>query len=313
MAMEKSNFDQLLERYLTGKTSEEETRKIEAWLDVIKTENSAELTLSKEEEEKLFGKIVGRIDSNDSQLPTGKSKTANTWILKMAASVVILLSLSFLLWNLLGNPATNMDKMILNDGTLVWLHEKSQLSYYEKPGDQVRYAELTGEALFEVAKDSSRLFMITCGDINIKVLGTSFGVKTWPDSLELTVLTGLVNLSSTTDSIGVNIQPNQKVVYTSKGKLKKSDATNSDVSLITANTEYDMKFVNSTLDNVVKKIEDKFNVKVTIENENAGKCHITADLTDQSLASTLQLISEALDVTYSKKDNQVTITGSGCK
>ena len=44
--MQKSDFDQLMERYVTGKVSEQERKKIEAWLDVMKTEDNTDLELS---------------------------------------------------------------------------------------------------------------------------------------------------------------------------------------------------------------------------------------------------------------------------
>jgi transmembrane sensor len=309
--MEKTNFDQLLQRYLTGKVSEEEKVKLEAWLDVMKTEDTTNLDLSKEDEEKLFQKITGKIQSKESPfIQPHKAKPTKNWVLQIAASIALLLSVSYLLWRISTN--VEVDKKILNDGTLVWLHDKSQLTYYEKPNDGVRYAALTGEALFEVAKDPNRPFVITCGDINIKVLGTSFSLKTWSDSLELTVLTGRVNLSSMNDKTGVTIEPNQKVVYTRKGIWRKIPMKNSDVSTITAHTEYNMQFTNTTLEEIAKKIETKFNVSVNMTDEQASKCRITADFTDHSLASTLQMISEVLHVTYSKNDTVITIDGKGC-
>ena len=48
--MANTNFDNLLKRYLKGETSEEETIKIEAWLDIMKTENTDHLELSEEDE-----------------------------------------------------------------------------------------------------------------------------------------------------------------------------------------------------------------------------------------------------------------------
>jgi len=50
-----------------------------------------------------------------------------------------------------------------------------------------RYREVTliGEAYFDVAHDSSRPFIIHTGKINIKVLGTSFNVRNYPQDKEL--------------------------------------------------------------------------------------------------------------------------------
>ncbi len=312
--MEKSNFDQLLQRYLTGKVSEKERIKIEAWLDVVKTDDVTDLELSKEDEEKIFQKITGTIQ-DEGQITKQPLRTREIpvfqWAIGIAAA--LLLAVSYFIWNGY-NGSDGVEKMILNDGTIVWLRgEESKLSYYEKPGETGRYAELTGEALFEVTKDANRPFILKCGEITIKVLGTSFSVKTLNNSLELEVLTGRVNLSSENDKAGIDVEPNQKIIYTGKTDLIKTPLNETEVSTLTKDTEYDMQFMNATLDKVLDRIEKKFEIDVKIENNQITKCRITADFTDHSLESTFQMISEVLDFKYKIDGNIVTVTGAGCK
>jgi hypothetical protein len=67
------------------------------------------------------------------------------------------------------------------------------------------------------------------------------------------------------------------------------------------------------MDEVVNRLESKFNVSVKLSDKRIRNCKITMDFTDQSLEKSLQLISEVLDVTYSIQDKTVTLTGKGCK
>ncbi|MGC4251352.1 MAG: FecR domain-containing protein [Sphingobium sp.] len=53
-----------------------------------------------------------------------------------------------------------------------------------------------GEALFDVARDEKRPFVIDLGGAEIEVLGTKFNVRRNTDFIELTVLEGLVAVSS---------------------------------------------------------------------------------------------------------------------
>ena len=53
-------------------------------------------------------------------------------------------------------------------------------------------------------------------------------------------------------------------------------------------------------------------MKINIEKGQAGQCRITADFTDHSLESTLQMITEVLDVEYARNGNAVIISGRGC-
>src|SRR5690606_14909490 len=91
----------------------------------------------------------------------------------------------------------NVEKIILDDGSLVWLRGGTKVLYREKPDERTRYATFEGEeALFEVTKDAERPFIVECGNTRITVLGTSFSIRSTDGVVEVTVLTGRVNLST---------------------------------------------------------------------------------------------------------------------
>lgn len=321
--MKKSNLDRLMHRYITNQVSELERIKIEAWLNVMKAERTTELELSKEDEERVFQKITNNMDNVDDVIalyphPSRlKLFLANQWV-QIAASVLVLLAVSFAIWNILDRTQSDhfiasggKEKIILNDGTLVWLEEGSQFSYYLKE-DGIRHAEFTGEALFEVAKIPNSPFTIACGDITVRVLGTSFNLKTGQQSVEMKVLTGKVNLSTARDTSGVNVAPNEKVVYTAQGELERLALQESELSAITVNTEYNMQFSNTPMGIVIDRIEKKFDVDVSLDNTDLTKCRITADFTDNSLESTLTMLTDLLDVSYRIDGSKVELSGRGC-
>ena len=64
----------------------------------------------------------------------------------------------------------------LPDGTNVVLNSASQLSYLNNFGEKVRRVQLNGEAYFKVAHDEKHAFIVQVGDLEVKVLGTSFQV-----------------------------------------------------------------------------------------------------------------------------------------
>ena len=54
-----------------------------------------------------------------------------------------------------------------------------------------------GEAYFEVAKDSTRPFIVRTGQITTTALGTSFNIKAYQnEELNISLLTGLVEVGS---------------------------------------------------------------------------------------------------------------------
>jgi transmembrane sensor len=324
--MKKTNLDRLFQRYLTGQVTEQERLKIEAWLDVKKTDEGTNLVLDEEDEEKLFQKITSKLNDVKEVIEfrpeenKGRILSSRTW-LRLAAAIVILLAGSYSIWLIVNHkPAlqetiaqTPIRKVILDDGSIVWLRQGSKLTYGQMTDGEPRQASLEGEALFEVAKDPSRPFKISYKDMVVRVVGTSFNLKTGRAGIELKVLTGKVNVSSEKDKTGVDVTPNETISYTSQGVVERSPLEETEVSLITERTEYNMSFRNTSMQNVIAKIEEKFNIQVKVANAQLNKCRITADFTDQSLEKTLVMISEFLDIDYSIDGNTVAITGNGCK
>jgi ferric-dicitrate binding protein FerR (iron transport regulator) len=205
----------------------------------------------------------------------------------------------------------NIEREILADGSIVWLHKSSELTFVES-ADGKRLATLRGEGLFEVAKDPTRPFVISCGDAKVRVVGTSFNLKSDEAGIELKVLTGKVHVSTISDATGVEVIPNETAVFRPEVGLKKRTMDEREVKAVTANTEYDMAFKNTALKTVILRIERKFSVEVILENSEMNHCHITADLTDHSLDGTMEMLRELLDIEYSLEKNTVTIRGKGC-
>lgn len=320
--MENSNLHNLLKRYLTGQVNEQEKAKIEAWLDLRKTEAATDLELSSEDEERLFQKLINKTSSVEDikELTSIRKQNVIKWTLRVAASILVIVMVSYFGWQQgVKNVAltevtstTGTEKIILNDGSLVWLKGSTNLIYYNKDREGVRYSELKGEALFEIAKDPSRPFIIQCGDAKIKVLGTSFSVRYAADTLELKVLTGKVNFSLAANANGIDVSPNEKVLYTGNGQLVKIPMNTTDAIDAVAGTQYPMAFSDQTLDAVIERLQKKFDVIISLTSARIGSCHITVDLTDHSLEKSLDIITEILNIQYQMDGRNITVRGNGC-
>lgn len=309
--MSKSNYDDLMERYVTGQVSNEEKEKIELWLEARKANGQVYDDLTDQDEERIFQKITSRIaiTPNDADFKK-KKRISPSWLVGIAATLAII-SISFTLWSRYERSHA-VNKQVLGDGTLVWLKGQSSLAYFEKQGGNVRSAALSGEALFEVAKDASRPFELVVGDYKIRVLGTSFNVKPLGGGIEVDVLTGRVNISSATDSIGVMVEANQKVLYNGRPDQMQAPLSEEEIRSAISRTEYDMDFNNVSLREVFEKIESKFAVTIKVSNDKIFRCQIRADFTDHSLESTLTLLAGAVPIEYKINGNNVEISGNGC-
>ncbi|HEX9509735.1 MAG TPA: FecR domain-containing protein [Puia sp.] len=113
--------------------------------------------------------------------------------------------------------------LVLPDGSVVWLNAGSRISYGKNYGTAAREVNLTGEAFFDVAPNSSKPFVIHTTRIDIRVLGTSFNVKSYPTerTTETTLIRGSIEVSiKNRPSDKIILKPNQKLVVADDSTLR---------------------------------------------------------------------------------------------
>lgn len=106
-------------------------------------------------------------------------------------------------------------KLVLPDGTQVWLNAGSRLTYDKAFGTATREVALTGEAYFDVAKNAARPFVIHAPGFNIKVLGTAFNVRSFPGEKksETSLIRGSIEVTfSDRPAEKIVLKPNEKLV-----------------------------------------------------------------------------------------------------
>lgn len=105
----------------------------------------------------------------------------------------------------LATPRGGEFRVVLEDGTEVWLNADTRLRYPEAfSGQTERRVEVEGEAYFKVAHDASRPFIVSSGGQEARVRGTEFNVHAYPDETDVytTLVEGSVALSLANDSSG---------------------------------------------------------------------------------------------------------------
>lgn len=112
--------------------------------------------------------------------------------------------------------------LVLNDGTKVWMNSDSELEYPVAFGGGSRRVKLVGEAYFEVAKDSTRPFIVEVTQgFEVQVLGTRFNVKAYhADShYETTLVEGKVQVKSSTGE-AVVLKPSEQASIGQDGEFR---------------------------------------------------------------------------------------------
>lgn len=129
-------------------------------------------------------------------------------------------------YNTLTTPRGGQYKLILADGSKVWLNASSSLYFPTAFSGKERNVELTGEAYFEVAKNKEKPFHVNVNGMQVEVLGTHFNVNAYADenSIKTSLLEGSVKIKR--GSLSGLLKPGQQGILENNDndfKIKRAD------------------------------------------------------------------------------------------
>ncbi|MBN2485994.1 MAG: FecR domain-containing protein [Bacteroidales bacterium] len=210
---DKKNKEHQLCDYFRGIPNEKGKEIFEQWTESLLAD-SRNISIPKS----LGDKIKAGIEKKTSlivdrtPLPHLEKRKQKALFYKIAASLLVLASIGFLARQLTSStpvlcytdklctvfvPNGVKQKISLSDGTLIVLNSGSELSFPKHFNGPVREVRLTGEAFFQVAKDSARPFVVSTGSVCVTVLGTSFNIEAYTNSnSRVTVTDGRVQVSA---------------------------------------------------------------------------------------------------------------------
>jgi ferric-dicitrate binding protein FerR (iron transport regulator) len=207
--------------------------------------------------------------------------------------------------------AHQIKTITLPDNSTVTLNENSKLTF-EPWSDNERTVKLQGEAFFEISPNPQKPFIISTSRTSTRVLGTSFIVKAYEHDTQdiLHVFTGKVLFKSMGSGKEVIAIANDEAIAGNSGNVSMDE--NADINAFAWQT-HQLLFSNTRMSEVIHTLEKTFNVTIKCENENILRCHFTGEFKDAKLEQVLQVICKTLDLGYTRKANQILLTGSGCK
>lgn len=182
-------------------------------------------------------------------------------------------------------PFGSQTMIILPDSSVVVLNSGSVLKYPATFGKKERNVYLAGEGYFKVTKNKEKAFQVYAGDTRIKVTGTIFNVRSYPDNIqtEIDLIEGGVNVS--VGEKDVFLKPNERALYNRKsGTLERQVYETYKSALWTTGK---LSFVNASFREILKEIERKYNVKIHVVSQRvdgeyfSGTIH--ADMTLQEV------------------------------
>jgi len=222
-------------------------------------------------------------------------------------------------------------RLLLPDGSTVWLNSGSRITYPANFTDSIREVALEGEAYFDVAKDARRPFIVRTSDINIKVLGTAFNVKCYPEDnkTEATLVRGLVQISrnSGDQQQVLLLHPHEKVVI---NRIPESTAVNTglpssmaapdsmlvkhlqknaaDTAMVETAWVYNkLVFDGENFREISDEMERWFNVKIIFNDTTVAGYRFHAKFENEHINDVLSALRLSLPFTFKIQNNEVNI------
>jgi transmembrane sensor len=357
-------LDSVIAKFLNGEATSEETEKLIIWLNENNSNRlqyfaAKRIWLEHHEKapdsdliDRMWERMELRLHGGNERIGLGDGLRFKLNFKKfaVAASILILMaSTSFLgiklnrFYQLESNtheihvPFGSRTSLTLPDGTKVWLNSGSNLVYNSGFSRDERVVSLSGEAFFDVVRHKNSIFMVNTQDLNIKVLGTQFNIKSYPDeaTTEATLVTGKIEIGllDKKKNIGpIILTPNQKMVYArNEGNLQlhlpietvetlpepagKVSVPNtiriSEISNPQENTSWKdgkLIFKSETLENLARRLERFYNVEISFRDNSIKALKFTGTLDEVTIEEVMKAIASASSLKYEIDKNKVTLS-----
>ncbi len=218
----------------------------------------------------------------------------------------------------------------LPDNTHVWINAGSRIQYEKTFGATTRELTLTGEAFFDVAPDASKPFVIHTSKVDIRVLGTSFDVKSYPldKTMEATLIRGSIEVSiHNRPNNKIILKPNEKLVVSNEDSLQQQISSrrreirpqslvviskptfeeHTGAMIETSWMDNKLIFQEEQFSELARQMERWYGVTIRFDNPRLEQLQFTGTFARETISQALDELKLAARFDYSIEDTQVTI------
>lgn len=314
---------ELLQRYVEGNVSREETEAVVDWLDQDEANVREFAALHKLYDISLFNNpATGSKSERREKRPGKKFRKFTIELLKIAAAFLAFVLISQLLSNkpedtavdhtayqTLFIPAGQRAELTLPDSTKVWLNAKTKLTYpvdFGKKGN--RTVTLDGEAYFDVRRNEKRPFIVKTETMDVKVLGTEFNIMAYSElnTTGIALLKGAVDIETTGGNPSSHKMKINEYAVLDNGKISTSRIEDFDYfkwkdGLLCFNDE--------TVESIINKLQLYFDIKISVEKQELLKHRYTGKFrTKDGVEQVLRVLQIEHKFAYSRDHEHNSIT-----
>jgi transmembrane sensor len=318
-------YQELVHKLATGTITPAEKELLEQWYNANQddpVEIPASFAINEtEHEERLLAKIRQKAAMDTTAAPVHRVRTLTPyrwWA--AAAAVLLLISVATYFFNakrdssrqfavtdstgahqIVSTSPGEIKKVVLPDGSLVWLNSASSIRYPTTFNDQERVVNLSGQAWFDVQHADKVPFLVHSASFTTSVLGTAFDIRDYP---------GEQNKVVSVQRGKVKVQAGYKTLATlEKGKQVKVTAGNSilqqpiDTSAIAGWKQGDLIYQDETLASIIADLQRVYKDSVVIKNTSLANTKATSSFNKRiGMQQALAIICNITDSHLSKKN-----------
>lgn len=317
-----------LQAYLDGKLSEEENLQVQLYLASHMEDPMVQELLEGQfdsDRNEADVNAVRALVSTRRRLGMDTDRRPVYWlaaaILALLLAIPTSLSIGYKLhkdpapvaWQELTVPITDTREVQLPDGTLLVLNSGSRVTWPTAFDGDKREIFLDGEVMASVAKDPQRPFIIHSGDVDVKVHGTTFDLKSYRDAtmLEVVLLEGSVSLE-------LPSQEGRREVRLTPGDIVQFDHYSGGVSMgkvvpgtfKTFADNRSFSFINTPLKDIAADLERSFGTPIVVADSKVASQRFLAFFTNgEDLDQILRLLSRNGNLRVVRSDGTVYLYG----
>ena len=204
------------------------------------------------------------------------------------------------------SPSGHKTMVLLPDSSQVWLNGGTRIKYCDD-FTKSRNVELTGEALFHVAKNPSSLFTVKSKDLRIEVYGTTFNVNGYENDLvsEISLVEGSVSLFRE-EQLVKQMKPGEVITYDANSNKFTSHQGN--LKQITSWRSDELIIQDETFANMVKYLERWYGIEITLDKSINQNLRMSFKVKTESFIELLSIINHITPISYEINGKQVKIT-----
>jgi transmembrane sensor len=319
-----TKMDELIAKYLLQEATDAEVVEVDNWVaeSEVNQKHFEHFMFLWEESRKIAAastadeNMAWQRFKNKLQEPRGEvakvvpMRKPFKWV-KIAAAVLIVVLGGWFIQNRFTKGDTDTQLLVktqkntavdtLPDNSIVTLNKNSSIEYNSKftTGNQ-RAIKLKGEAFFNVTPDKSKPFIITVNDVEVKVVGTSFNIKTINGQTEVIVKTGIVQVTKNGKTI--TLTPQEKVLTQQNVDLVKQNNID---QLFNYYQTKEFVCENTPLWRLVEVLNEAYDANVIIGRKELRNMPITTTFVDAPLDSVLQVIATTFQLNITHKEGQI--------